>query len=197
MSFPFESLAKEKFRPTGDVLREIGEAMNLDISPQGLKKYLSDGTDYLIRKAGEWREKYRGLGDREKLLFMYFYINILLAKPAASLLIDPERTEHMLALGLTQAGIYGLVLGHVVADHLAPNVIIGGYHAFLKGSLDLPESVVLPASFVAGRITWGLAAGLAQAAAFKLFQPVDPELTGGIDDQSQLDLDLKFGRIQY
>lgn len=152
MSYPFAELVFEKFRqPAVNFLT----AMDIDPTPEGIRTVGRNIVDLIYDKAMNERAKYEKKSSLSKLLFLSLYINTMWAKPAASLIIPPERVEAMRSVGMSDPAIYLSVAIHSGFDHFIPDFLIGGY-AIAMNQNDVPAWLLVPGSFLAGRMSWGL-----------------------------------------
>jgi hypothetical protein len=134
-------------------------------------------------------------------IYQYLFLNIMLAKPTASVVCTKERVNVLKANGLDDSKILGLLSLYFALDHVVPTSIMLAADAEYASHAQLPSWFAPFAGFLTARLVWGVSNGLFQAGVFSILS--DREKIEKQAGQSQDILDLsvetntKFGALYY
>ena len=121
------------------------------------------------------QEKFSGGNAFRKWFYQYVFLNVILARPSFSVVCSREQLSQLKKLNVPESVIIGMIASQFLADHSLPNLYIAGAFSLISQIPELPLSVSGPASWAAGRIGWGVTAGLVHATSYALTKP-EPDL---------------------
>lgn len=177
------------------------------INPKVIKEHVLEGArkilDYSIAK----QESFSGDNQLKAWLYQYIFLNIVLARPSFSVVCTWERKEQLQQMGLEEPGMIGLIAAQAVADHIAPNFLIAGILTAMHQATDISTPVALTASWILGRVSWGVICGITHASTYALTDRIGSlksidELSGRVNEAMmnihvQNEIDHKFSTASF